>query len=64
MVGGVRTVAMLKVSKMLDKLVLSSHYNNELRPDGNHSNLYYIISFILTRVLTRFQSCVIIVLQC
>ena len=42
MVGGVRTVAMLKVSKMLDKLVLSSNYNNELRPDGKHSSLYFV----------------------
>ena len=28
---------MVKVSKMLDKLITLSNYNNELRPEGNQS---------------------------
>ena len=48
---------MLKVSKMLDKLVFSSRYNNELRPDGKNlhisheiNNLFRTISeYLMTR---------------
>ena len=55
--GEVRSVAMLKVSKMLDKLVLSSRYNNELRPDGkpSHSKTRTISYDAMTNYIKEFH---------
>ena len=41
------SVKMLKVSRMLDKLITSSNYNNELKPEGEQR---YLLRIPLTRL--------------